>query len=98
MKTKFDNGILKLANGTKICKYCGKEVVVTVGEKYNPRYYDKPWDEYECDCKEWNNAISMNKELRKLNNDFYKAFCDYEKNYRKIIDKYNNHILQSSVS
>jgi hypothetical protein len=52
MKTESTISILELANGDKICKYCGRKIKVTHETSRNSNYWGDEWDEYECDCED----------------------------------------------
>lgn len=86
MKTRDNSSVLFLHNGTAICEYCGK--VLETLHKCEWDEYDKDeYDLYECTCDDWNQAIEMDNELRKLNQDLGERFCEYQEKFNRLSNK-----------
>lgn len=86
------NKILKMANGTLICSYCGQPIKIENHKDWD-RYFNEKWESYHCDCEEWNKYDKLNQEIRQLDDKYYnilhKIIKEYEKERREIIKKHN---------
>lgn len=92
MKTRLTNSILEMADKTKICMYCGKKIKVTQESSSNSHYWDDEWEEYECSCEDWTNFVKMNEELKELNYELYRTFCNYQEKRREISSKFEGNL------
>ncbi|MBN1074704.1 hypothetical protein DVV91_10155 [Clostridium botulinum] len=86
------NKILKMADETLICAYCGNPIQI---EKHKEcgTYENCEWVSYSCQCNEWMQYEKLNSEINTLDFDCYKKLKkivkEYEEQRNNIISKTN---------
>lgn len=89
MRTTNENNILKLSDGTPICKYCGHKVYVTKDSyTYNHGRDEHETKWYECSCEEWNDTLALEKEILEMNENIQKEYSAYRMKFTDMVREY----------